>query len=116
MKILPLTPAQSSFVEVEFIGRYAAGDRDADDEGDPSEVQAMMPMVVEHFERSAGHALAVPDPEVMRTLILDVINDLDTAIDAKRSEQEFALSTREARALHRAGSALLSKVYRLMKR
>jgi hypothetical protein len=105
VKILPLTPAQASFVEVELIGRYV------DDEDERT--AAVMEIVSEHFGLTAATGtpgLAVPDAELLRRLILDAMNGIDDAIDKGRSESEGYGDARAARGLHKAASALYSKI------
>jgi hypothetical protein len=105
MKILPLTPAQRSFVEVEIIGRY-------EDDEDP-QVERTIEIVKTHFGRRFGGGLAVPNV-VLSDLILDTINGIDDAIE-EGSTQGYGYGTkRQARALHRTGAALLTKVRRAL--
>lgn len=106
MKLLPLTSAQASFVEVEIIGRYI-------DDDDDERVAAVMGVIADHFERTRATGtpgLAVTDAELLRGLILDVINDIDDAIEAGRSEEQGYGDARAARGLHRTGTALLKKI------
>jgi hypothetical protein len=105
MKILPLTPAQAAFVEVELIGRYL------DDEDERT--AAVMETVSEHFGLTAATGtpgLAVPDAELLRRLVLDAMNGIDDAIDKGRSEQEGYGDARAARGLHKAASTLYQKL------
>lgn len=105
MKILPLTPAQASFVEVELIGRYA--------EDDDERTAAVISVVSEHFGLTAATGtpgLAVADATLLRRLILEAMNGIDDAIDKGRSEQEGYGDARAARGLHRAASALYGKI------
>jgi len=105
MKILPLSSAQASFIEIEIIGRYIDDDDD--------NVRRMIEVVADHFERTSatGKAgLALPDVTLLRVLILDVINNIADAVEDKRSEEEGYGNGREAMNLHRTGSALLKKL------
>ena len=109
MLLIPLTPAQSSFVEVELLGRFL---EDEDDR-----VARVMDVVLDHFQRSRGTSLAVPDAELMQGLVLSVINFIDDEIEEAKSGDDRALSRiggvetiAEARNLRRAGSAIWQKL------
>lgn len=105
MKILPLTPAQASFIEVEIIGRY-------EDDEDP-EVARVVEVVKTHFGRRLGGGLAVPNA-VLTYLILDVINGIDDAIEHGETQKQGYGTKRQAGALHRTGAVLLTKVRRAL--
>ena len=105
MMIIPLTPPQASFVELEIIERHF--------DDDEEHVADVIATVASHFERTArmGHAgLAVADAKLLRSLILDEMNAIDDAIDSDRSMQHYGLTRLEARALHRCASALYRKI------
>lgn len=108
MLLLPLTPAQASFVEVEVLGRYL------DDED--AMVAETIAIVAEHFERSRGTAFAVPNRELLRDLVLDVVNGIDDHLEEHRRGDSAALSriggvdAKQARGLFRAGQTLLKKL------
>jgi hypothetical protein len=105
MKILPLTPAQASFVEVELIGRYV--------EDEDESIASVIETVAEHFGRTAATGtpgLAVPDAELLRRLILEEMNGIDDAIDKGRSESEGYGDARAARGLHKTASSLYAKL------
>lgn len=101
MKILSLTPAQASFIEVEIIGRY-------EDDGDPQVAHVIE--VVKHFGRRFGGGLAVPN-KILSDLILETINGIDDAIEMGETQKQGYGTKRQARALHRTGAALLKKVW-----
>jgi DNA repair protein RadC len=106
MKLLPLTPAQASFVEIEIVGRY-------EDDEDPVRAQVAA-IVAEHLERSNGVSLAVPDSKTLGDMLLDAINHIDDAIEHNRLEEIGGVDTRaQARSLHRTGEALWRKVSRM---
>ncbi len=105
MMIIPLTPMQASFVELEIISRHF------DDEQE--HVAEVIATVADHFERTTrmGHAgLAVVDAPLLRSLILDEMNAIDDAIESGRSMQHYSLTRLEARALHRSASAIYRKI------
>jgi len=101
VKMFPLTPAQASFVQVEIVDRYI-------DDEDP-DIRATAEVVAEHLGRKHGGDLAVPN-DLVAGMILDAINGIDDAVEAGRAEHEGYGSAREARGLHRTGTALLKKV------
>jgi hypothetical protein len=49
-------------------------------------------------------------------MLIEVLNALDDAIVYKRTEKEFGLDGRAARALHKAGAAIYSKVLRELRK
>lgn len=109
MRLIPLTPMGSHFVQAEIVERYA-DDLEAHDR---PHIYNAAEIVREHMERSGGKSLAVvPNVDVM---VLEVLNALDDAIVYKRTEKEFGLDGRAARALHKSGSALYSQVVRALK-
>lgn len=105
MKLLPLTPVQRSFVEVEIIGRY-------EDDNDPR-IRNTINIVKAHLGARFGGGLAVPS-FVLENLLLETINSIDDAITNGKSEHEGFGTPKQARALHRTGSALLTKVRRAL--
>lgn len=105
MKLIPITHAQASFLEIEIVGRYA------DDEN--SEYAAVAAIVGDHLHRSM--AMAVPST-VLIDMLLDVINGIDDEIEAAVKRDKRALgriggveTVAEARRLHRTGSMLIEK-------
>jgi hypothetical protein len=102
MKLLPITETQSSFLDVEIVGRHI-------DDEDP-EVAAVVEIVAEHLARSGGKSFAVPNAAVLRRLILDVVNAIDDAIVGDRSEKEGFGAPKDARGLQRTGDSLSKKL------
>jgi|GEM_PF-3586298 len=108
MKVFRITEPQSSFVQVELLGRYLLDDDDY--------VRDTMETVLDHYDRSHGRVLAVPDEDLMRGLVLDVINFIDDEIENYHKGDRRALSrigvdtAGEARGLHRTGESLLKKM------
>ncbi len=104
MMLLPLTtPLQRGFVHVEIVERHF-------DDEDPT-VAARVEVIRYHLEQGPG--LAVPDAAWLGDLVLEILNGIDDAISNKRSEREGYGTAQQARALHRAGSALLVKIRRV---
>ncbi len=105
MKLLPITESQSSFLDVEIVGRHF--------DDDDADVEAVVGIVADHLTRSGGKSLAVPNAALLRRLILDVVNAIDDAIVGDRSEKEgFGVPT-AARGLQRTGDSLLKKLKNL---
>lgn len=108
MRLILLSEPQAAFVEVELLGRYL-------DDDDPH-VRDVMDIVLDHFERSRGKSLAVPDAEVLRDLVLDVINFIDDELEEHRKGDPRALDrigvedAKQARGLHRSGEAILKRL------
>jgi hypothetical protein len=100
MKLLPITDALKTFVEIEIIGSYE----------DDDHYGAAAAIVADHFDRSGGTALAVV-PKIA-DMWLDALNDLDTDIERGATEAHYALGKREARNLHRSASAMYTKILR----
>lgn len=106
MRLVPLTPLGSHFVQAEIVDRF---DDDIEAYDRPHFFNAAE-IVRDHMERSGGKSLAVvPHVDAM---VLEVLNALDDAIVGKRTEREFGLDGRAARALHKSGSAIYSQVLR----
>ena len=110
MKLLPLSPAASAFVETEILGRYV----DDLEARERPEIYRAAEIVLEFFLRSKGRDLAVV--EGVDVMLLEVVNAIDDAIEHKRSEEEFSLNGRDARSLYRTGEALRSKVLRALRK
>jgi hypothetical protein len=115
MRLIPLSEQQASFVEVELLGRYL--------DDDDQQVRDVMEVVLDHFERSRGRSLAVPDAVMLRDLTLEVINAIDDAIEDYRRGDEDALrwiggvdDAREARGIHRSGEAIWKRLSALASR
>lgn len=107
MKLVPITHAQASFLEIEIVGRYT------DDEN--FAYAAVAAIVGDHLHRSFGGGMAVPST-VLIDMLLDVINGIDDEIEAASKKDKSALgriggveTISEARRLHRTGSMLIEK-------
>lgn len=109
MKLILLTEHQSSFVEIELIGRHI-------DDDDPH-AREVMEIVLDHFDRSRGRSLAVPDAEMLRDMVLEVVNDIDDEIEAHKKGDRYALgriggvdTVSQARALQRTGESIWKRL------
>ena len=109
MKLVYLTEPQASFVEIELLGRNI-------DDDDPH-AREVMEVVLDHFERSRGRSLAVPDAELMAAMVLDAMNGIDDEIEAHKHGDKYALgriggvdTVSQARALQRTGESIWKKL------
>ena len=112
MKLVRITEAQASFLEVEIVGRYI------DDEEE--HFAAVADIVREHLVRSNGTAMAVPHDTLVE-MLLDVANAIDDEIEQLRKGKTHwsrleiigeLPSLADARRLHRTAEALLAKARR----
>lgn len=112
MKLVRITEAQASFLEVEIVGRYI------DDEEE--HYAAVADIVREHLVWSNGTSMAVPS-ETLVEMLLDVANAIDDECEAARKGDARALgriggvdTLVDARRLHRTAEALLKKARRAL--
>lgn len=123
MKLVPITEAQASFLQIEIVERFEDDPLDKD--------QAEVAQIVgDALRKSRGKAMAVPN-KLLASMILEVINAIDDTIEeAKKAKSSRRRQTAEdqergviealspiggvttiaeAQALHKVGSALYRK-------
>jgi len=76
-----------------------------------------MGVVLDHFERSRGRSLAVPDARVLYDAVLDAMNHIDDAIEDHFRGDSRALQriggvedAKQARGICRSGQAILKRL------
>lgn len=104
--LLPLTPAQASFLEVEVVGGLY-------DDEDPDLAELAESIDVD-LQESGGRSVIVTNVTLLRQVVLDIINGMEELLSADEWDKMGGVETKaQARGLERTGQALWQKLGQL---